>query len=66
MTTTLRGVEEKLRKYCIFVLTSLITDMGNNDEGLMNFCLELNDDLLKVILFIQLLDFYSIWSIEEA
>jgi hypothetical protein len=42
MTTTLRGVEEKLR--------NLITDMGNNDEGLMSFCLELNDDLLKVIL----------------
>lgn len=26
--------------------------MGNNDEGLMSFCLELNDDLLRVIFLI--------------
>lgn len=47
MTTTLRGVEEKLRTYA-FILGRLITDMGSNDEGLMSFCLELNDDLFKV------------------
>lgn len=33
-------MEEKLR--------NLITNMSANDEGLMSYCLELNDDLMKV------------------
>jgi len=37
MVATLKGVEEKLR--------NLITNMGGNDEGMMSYCLELNDDL---------------------
>ena len=37
---TLRGVEDKLR--------NLIQNMSGNDEGMMSYCLELNDDLVKV------------------
>ena len=40
MVKTLRGVEDKLR--------SLITNMSGNDEVMMSYCLELNDDLMKV------------------
>ncbi|KAM3128596.1 hypothetical protein pb186bvf_019293 [Paramecium bursaria] len=36
---TLRGVEDKLR--------NLIQNMSGNDEGMMSYCLELNDDLVK-------------------
>ena len=44
MIKTLKGVEDKLR--------SLITNMSGNDEVMMNYCLELNDDLLKVLYYI--------------
>lgn len=40
MVKTLKGVEDKLR--------SLITNMTGNDEVMMSYCLELNDDLMKV------------------
>ena len=40
MMKTLKGVEDKLR--------SLITNRSGNDESMMSYCLELNDDLMKV------------------
>ena len=39
MIRTLKGVEGKLQ--------NLITNMSANDEGMMSYCLELNDDLMK-------------------
>ena len=40
MMKTLKGVEDKL--------SNLITNMSGNDETMMSYCLELNDDLMKV------------------
>jgi hypothetical protein len=42
MMKTLKGVEDKLR--------NLITNMSGNDETMMSYCLELNDDLMKVLI----------------
>ena len=40
MIKTLKGVEDKLR--------NLITNMSGSDEVMMSYCLELNDDLIKI------------------
>ena len=40
---TLHGVEDKMR--------NLITNMPGSDESMMSYCLELNDDLIKVLFY---------------
>jgi hypothetical protein len=45
MIKTLRGVEDKLK--------GVITNLSTDDEVMMSYCLELNDDLLKVYIFIK-------------
>lgn len=60
MIKTLKGVEGKLQ--------NLITNMSANDEGMMSYCLELNDDLMKVVCcyFIFLQDVFSLRDPQEA
>ena len=52
MMKTLKGVEDKL--------SNLITNMSGNDETMMSYCLELNDDLMKVVIVLLIVDLLTL------